>query len=258
MQRSPRLVVIFGPPATGKSFTLKNELKKYKGSQVISIDKDILNHYFFFPTLEKKPPPSPTDILWKTTSHLVTLLTEYEGALKKKGTQEEKDLVVFLQGVTSGGVESDIKVLLEAGYSMEFVLLAVEDPAILHKRIVARSQGNKPIGAPAMTLPELKGISLSCHSFFNQIIQTLRETGSKTYSGDFYDTLRQYSAFISYRVELTRFKSTGIDIATLNDSDFERTLTRELYTNAEISLDNNSVILTKNKDADIQIVLATG
>lgn len=259
-----RVVVFFGPPAIGKSYSLEVEKrkKKYRNCQIVSIDKDVLNKYFFDPPLVKIAENSPTDILWKTASHLVGLLSSNVNVFwEQKGTRGESEIVIFLQGVTIGGIESDIKMLLEAGFSIEFVLLTVENPAILSKRIIGRAKDTNFIGAPPIPQEELSNLSKSCNLSIVKIIESLQkhevdgEKNSSQYK-DFYDILKIYKSVITYRIELTRFNVKGIDISNLNGLDFEDKIRLDIYNPDDIQIEDTSIIL--GKDSVSQFILKTG
>jgi hypothetical protein len=54
---------------------------------------------------------------------------------------------------------------------MEFVLITVENPAILSKRINVRAESEEAIGAPPMPEEMLQGYFKSCNSAFFNIVK---------------------------------------------------------------------------------------
>jgi hypothetical protein len=253
-----RVVVFFGPPGAGKSYSIKREQEKYKKAQIVSIDKDVINTYFFHPTLIKTPPPSsPTDILWKTTSNLVELLAvEFKDILEQAEAGTKKELVVFLQGVTLGGVQSDIETLLSAGFLIEFVFLTVENPLILYKRITDRAKEPDFVGSPPMPVDKLESISKSCNLAIKNIVESLNETAAGSVGEHFYECLRKYKSSITYRVELTRLKSGKTIELTENSILMATKLSTDTYKGDQIKVENDQVIL--GKGSPIECKLATG
>lgn len=237
-----RVVVLFGPPAIGKSSTLQGEMAKYQHSQMVSLDKDMLNKHFFIPSLVKRQDSSATDLIWKTISHIIQLLAvEYRDVLAKE-SPHSGELVVFLQGVTLGGVAHDIEVLLNAGYKMEFVLMTTQDPAIIHKRIHARAKSKDYVGAPPLDEAELQRLMLACNASFAKMVRNLRNSAHDNES--FYETLRKHGNKISYRVELLRTKHE-LDISQLSGLSLQSQLTVDLYREDDIHIEGDDVILQR-------------
>lgn len=261
-----KLVVLFGPPATGKSWSFKTNkkiLEKKGNHQIVSIDKDIINKYFFYPSLVKTTKQSPFEIIWKTTSHLIELISsaEYKELLEQDQSPDKRELVVFLQGVTFGGVASDIETLLNTGhFTLEFVLLAVEDPIILYKRITARAE-KEAVGAPPMALEELQSYVNTCNSTFYKVVKSLNTTEKQVeYTNEeertFFSTLEKYRDSISCRVELTRKKTNDVDLTSYSDTELEFQLKQEVYLSDEISIQSESILLENRSNP--QYILATG
>lgn len=253
-----RVVVFFGPPAAGKSHSIKRETEKYKKAQIVSIDKDVINTHFFHPTLVKTSAAhSPTDILWMTTSKLVDLLSvDFRDILEQDVTGMKKELVVFLQGVTLGGVQADIETLLSAGFLLEFVFLTVEDPFILYKRITDRAKEPGFVGAPPMPVDKLSSISKSCNLAIKNIVESLNEAAAGAIREHFFELLRKHKSSITYRVELTRLKSGKTLDLTENSILMATKLSTDTYKGEQIKVENDLVIL--GKDSPIECKLATG
>ncbi|MDF9845407.1 MULTISPECIES: hypothetical protein [unclassified Paenibacillus] len=256
----PKVIVLFGPPATGKSFTFGREVKaKYNNYQAINVDKDILNKNFFHLPLIKTNHNSPFDIIWRTTSHLIELLSsEFTDLLQQKNTSDEKELVLFLQGVTIGGVQKDIEVLLKAGYTMEFVLVTVESSQILFRRIHNRKIQGNAAGAPPMSLEELEYYYKSCNQTFFNIIRALsEETQAQNVFGapeetqvssDEYSLFKEYKSCITYRVELTSTTAKGEKVYPEDTIEFESNLVRDVFLPEEIQIKDDHILLNKKKN----------
>ncbi|MGO4538587.1 hypothetical protein [Paenibacillus sp. 2TAB19] len=227
-----RVVVLFGPPAIGKSSSLKIEKVKYKGSQFVMVDKDVLNSTFFEPKLKKLESNSPTDILKLTVNRLVELAA---GEMKDRLTNHSgsnKPLVVILQAVKLSGVKHCIEVLLRAGFEMEFILLAAQDPEILLHRINERASKPGFIGADPMPLEVLDRIAKSCNQTFSQlysavstppsIIASVSKESAIANPTDNLEIFRQFREKIKFRVKLLRtrtalsgvFDAPGLDVVT--------------------------------------------
>ncbi|MDQ6422872.1 hypothetical protein RB620_25935 [Paenibacillus sp. LHD-117] len=257
-----RLIVLFGPPAVGKSTYLKLIKRKYANSQLVSIDKDILNEYFFAPKLKKPSVGNPTDLLWKTTEGLVHLLaSDYKLVLEQQ--VPNGDLVVVIQGATLGGVEHDIQHFISHGFEVDFVLLTVSDSRIIHRRINARSRIPGFVGADPLPLSELHQSWIACNTAFKSMIEVLTPGASphtryRNPRTGYEQVLSTHSHQINYIVELISFQP-GIspdEACTYHDLEFEASLTRDRFHPGDISLHDNCLYLDKVGVCKEQLVTA--
>ncbi|WP_127572838.1 hypothetical protein [Paenibacillus xylaniclasticus] len=97
-------------------------------------------------------------------------------------------------------------------------------------------------------------LTLGCNSSFSRIVQSLKQerAGKERFDHILWDK----KSSITYRVELTRVRSKGVDISNCTGLELERNLALNIYTADEIEIQDASVLL--NKAAATPYILATG
>ncbi|MEC0093822.1 hypothetical protein [Paenibacillus macquariensis] len=239
-----KAIVLFGPPSIGKSYFFRSERTQYSDDQIISIDKDVLNSTFFYPSLVKDFTQwCPTTLLWKTTSHLVKEAStpDWVQVLSNNGG---RNVVFFLQGVTMGGVQEDIQVLLSLGFDVEFVLLAAEIVEILDWRIRKRATASDYIGAPPMPKASLDLISRQCYSSFAKAITS--PIGINSFASK---SPKDGKGTITYRAAVVSLDD--IDMSEINWDDLNNDVNLYLYVNEytqdEITFMGDTLLLGDSK-----------
>ena len=114
-----RVAVLYGPPAIGKSATLRNLVKRYPNDQFVIVDKDVINSpYFLRPKIDKAKDPDAYEMVWGTAEKIVDFAS-VEMRPHLQSHAGKTDLTIVLQAVTLGGVENEMERLLDRGFELD-------------------------------------------------------------------------------------------------------------------------------------------
>ena len=274
-----RVAVLYGPPAIGKSATLRNLVKRYPNDQFVIVDKDVINSpYFLRPKIDKAKDPDAYEMVWGTAEKIVDFAS-VEMRPHLQSHAGKTDLTIVLQAVTLGGVENEMERLLDRGFELEFILLTCNDPEILDRRIKERAKEPNFIGAAPMKKSALHTYMRKCNESFAEIVRIVnpgpgkRATKMETFSTSgiqlvstppcvhvrpaLEQKLRDHHKRVDYWVNYTTLPD-GVPARLLPKKHalFETKLQHDIYKRDDISLVGNTVRLDKgmiNQYTDLEI-----